>query len=385
MAVDLWVRDRMEVLGLRAMVSLRQHGPPRFRPEVEFLLSCAREHALDIPDDRGTLFAADALDWDTVVDLARRHRLQPFVCRCLPDDDSSIPSAVRTDLAHTADALVRRNLAMSSALVDVVDRLEEGGVRVLTYKGPSLAALAYRDITLRTFVDLDLLVPEADFDAAIELLCAGDYVVEDSFPTFGEKTLQAHDTGIVLDVHFRVTPTRYPFTFSFPQLWDRRVDVSLCGHTVPTFDPSDLIPVIAVHGTRHYWIQLEWLVSFAALSQHESITWDRVLRRAKQVGCDRMLRLGLQLSHELLGLSLPEEVSPLVTDDALVQRLAKRVISQVVCQDVPYAQRTRSFHYERYLTQLLLMRGVRAKGTYGLRIGTSLLTNRLSPRHFVVG
>lgn len=356
---------------------MRQNGPQRFHPEVELLLRCARTQTLDTPNDCVTDFAFDDLDWDTVISLARRHRLQPFVNRSLAGHDISIPADVRTHLENTSETVLRRNLRMVSELVDLVARLEEAGVRVLPFKGPSLAALAYRDLGLRSFVDLDLLVPQEEFDKATEILCAGNYAVEASFPAFGEKTLREQDTDILVDLHFSVTPARYPFTFPFERFWQRRVEVPLGGRTFQTFSPSDLLQVLAVHGTRHFWIQLEWVVSFAALTQHESIDWKRVLRRSKQVGCDRMVLFGLRLSQELLGLSLPKNVSTIVADDRTVRLLCNRFISQVVRQDVSASQANRSFHLERYVAQLALMRGLRASGTYGMRLGRSLISNRL--------
>lgn len=356
---------------------MRRRGERRFRPEVQLLLSCAREQTLDDPGGPDAVSPPDDLDWDTVVYLARRHRLQPFVHRSLVGGDVSVPARVQTALEETSEALARRNLYLSSELSDLVDRLEAGGVRVLTYKGPSLAALAYRDVTLRRFVDLDLLVPEGDFEEATEILRAGNYAVEDSFPAFGETTLRERDTGLAVDLHFRLTPTRYPFAFSFDQLWERRIEASPCGTPVPTLDPPDLLPVLAVHGTRHFWVQLEWVVSFAALARRESIQWADVLRRSRQIGCDRMVLLGLRLSRELLGLSLPEGASARVDADRIVRLAARRVVSRVVCQDVDHSQGNRQFHYERYLTQLTLMRGLRDRGKYARRIGTSLVTNRI--------
>lgn len=355
---------------------MRRSGTEGLREGVELLLSCAREQALDQPAGQSDVLTSDDPDWETVLSLARRHRLRPLVWWSVAEGGISPPSDVRTELKDVSDELVRRNLYMTSELVDLLDRLEERGLRALTYKGPSLAELAYGDVTRRSFVDLDLLVPEGDFREATDVLRAGGYVVEDSFPVFGEKTLQERDTGLCVDLHFRVTPERYPFTFPFDRLWDGRVDVPLCGKAVQTFGPSDLLPVLAVHGTRHYWIQLEWLVSFAGLIRHEPIDWARVLRISRQRGCDRMVLLGLHLSRELLGFSLPERVSTVVENDPIVRRLSDRTVSRVVYRDVDCSRDNRLYHYERYLVQLLLMRGLRARGEYGVRLGKSLMTDR---------
>lgn len=347
----------------------------RFQPEVELLLSIIREQTLINSSDNVSAF--DSIDWNTVVRLASRHRLLPFVCQYQPDNDLVIPSEVQHELKKRSESLIRRNLYMVSELENLLAQLEEGGVRVLTYKGPTLAELAYGDITLREFADLDLLVPEQQFDNAIEILCAGNYVIENSFPTFGEVTLREQDTELVVDLHFRVTPDRYPFRFSFDRLWERRVTVSLWGNTVQTISPPDLLPVVAVHATKHFWVQLEWLVSFTSLIQHESIDLSEVLRCSRQIGCDRMVLLGLRLSQELLRLPLPDRVATIVDADRSVGLISRRVISRTVRQDMEYSQRPRLFHYERYLAQLCLMRGLRARAKYGFRIGRSWIDHTL--------
>lgn len=345
----------------------------RFESEVELLLAAVREQALGEERDPKAVRAFDGIDWNTVVRLASRHRLLPFVYHYQAAKDLAIPPEVRNEMNERVDALGRRNLYMVSELVDILTRLEEAGVRALTYKGPTLAELAYGDVTLRKFVDLDLLVPEQEFDTARELLSAGKYTVEDSFPTFGETTLRANDTGLTIDLHFSVAPERYPFRFPFDELWERRVAVSLYGRSVETFSPLDLLPIVAVHATKHFWVQLEWLASFTGLILRHSAALPDVLRRARQVGCDRMVLLGLQLSRELLEQSFQEEVSTLVDSDRVVPLISQRVIARTVREDIDYPQRSRSFHYERYLAQLCLMRGLRASAVYGLSIGKSFV------------
>lgn len=360
---------------------MTRDGPRRFPPEVELLLGCAREHALDDPSGDVPL-AADDLDWEAVADLAHRHRLQPLASRCLGDRGLSVPPDLRTDLEETSNALARRNLYAISQLSDLLDDLRERGVRALAYKGPALAELAYRDVTLREFADLDLLVPEAAFEEAVDVLRANDYEVEASYPSLGEKTLRERGAGIPVDLHSRVTPARHPFAFPFEGLWERRVDVSLSGRAVPTFGPSDHLLVAAVHGTKHFWIQLEWLVSFAALASRAAVDWAYVLRRSRRDGYDRMVLLALAMARDLLGLSPPEGVAPRLEDDWIVRLLADCVASRVIAGNADYARNTRSFHYRRNLTQLLLLRGLRTRGKFGLRLASSFLDRRFGSPDF---
>jgi Uncharacterised nucleotidyltransferase len=76
-------------------------------------------------------------------------------------------------------------------------------------KGPALARLDYPDKTMRLFGDLDLLVPAAQFEDAIEVLLAGagcTWPFRDwgSTSEFGKGTNMYTSTGESIDLHRRL-------------------------------------------------------------------------------------------------------------------------------------------------------------------------------------
>jgi hypothetical protein len=68
-----------------------------------------------------------------------------------------------------------RSLYLANQLTHVRGLLEQSGVTVIAFKGPTLAALAYREPGLREFSDLDLLVPFFEFPAARQTLIPHGY------------------------------------------------------------------------------------------------------------------------------------------------------------------------------------------------------------------
>src|SRR3989442_13911657 len=80
------------------------------------------------------------------------------------------PEPARRDLRPRARESADRNLRLTSELVRILDACSTHGVRALAYKGPTLAVLAYGDLGLRPFRDLDIVVDPADIDAGRALL-----------------------------------------------------------------------------------------------------------------------------------------------------------------------------------------------------------------------
>lgn len=342
-----------------------------FPPEIELLLRVARNQIVGV-SDTGALFGDQTPDWEVTTKLARQHGMQPVLYRVLDGKNSEVPEAVLAGLREATATTARRNLYMTNELTVVMGQFTGHGIPALTYKGPTLAAIVYDDLALRGFADLDILVPEEDFSEAVTLLRAEEYRVSKSFPAIGETTLRRPDTGLQVDLHFSVIPDEYPFSFPFEQLWARRTRIDLGGgRTVRTFHPSDLLAILAVHGTTHFWTRLEWIASLAALARREPTQTARAVARARRIGCERMLLLGFQLSRELLGLSLSEEVSRSIADDWIVRKSAEIVINKVFRQDVIDSMATRAFHFYRHLAQLLLMPGSGSKLKYGINIGSS--------------
>jgi hypothetical protein len=80
-----------------------------------------------------------------------------------------------------------------------------------------------------------------------------------------------------------------------------------------------------VHGATHRWPRLEWICDVAELLRRGTpVDWDRLLQRARASGAARMLGLGVQLAHELLGAPLPLALATLA-GDARVRALARAV------------------------------------------------------------
>jgi hypothetical protein len=67
---------------------------------------------------------------------------------------------------------------MTEELVRVLKFFAEAGIPAIPLKGPALAQALHGDSSLRTYVDLDILVPRSMVGRAFDLLRPGGYESE---------------------------------------------------------------------------------------------------------------------------------------------------------------------------------------------------------------
>jgi Uncharacterised nucleotidyltransferase len=106
------------------------------------------------------LCAAAPIDWAGVRALAERHRVTPLVASRLRSVCAeAVPADVLEALTHRQRKVTARNVQLATYLSAALDRLSAAGIDACTFKGATLAVAAYGGLGLRTFDDLDLLVP----------------------------------------------------------------------------------------------------------------------------------------------------------------------------------------------------------------------------------
>jgi hypothetical protein len=207
-------------------------------------------------------------------------------------------------------------------------------------KGPSLAAAAYGNLSLRHFGDLDILMPREDIPKARKLLVSRGYHSKPQLSDSEEEAyLRSHHDyefvrrkdGVVVELQWGITQWSFAFPLDFEDIWKRRETMCLAGVTIPTLSNEDRLLILCVHGTKHRWEQLNWICDIAEVveTDYDQMDWDRLIKRAHGQGGERMLLLGLYLAHNLLHARLDEKVLNRIENARQVRALAAYVSERV--------------------------------------------------------
>jgi len=304
----------------------------------------------------------EAVSGDRLLAMAAAHGMRPLLHRFLLRNrnalgaylgaQASLPAAGKDARAPTAfpDQLtsilqeftrenLRKNMMMTGDLILLLRLLAGQGVNVIPFKGPTLAALAYDDLGLREFGDLDLLIARHDFMRAEELLIAHGYQPEVSLSAkqaavFTEacNVMAFWHAGkkISVELHWELSPKYLPFSPDTGRLMERMIPSHPGGQTVMTLSPEDLLVYLCAHGAKHVWEKLIWIVDVAGLiHRHSNLDWDRVYGLAVEQRCQRVLFLGLRLARDFVGASAPSEIESLMESDPESGRLAVRATERL--------------------------------------------------------
>jgi hypothetical protein len=307
--------------------------PAHLPPEQEYLLACGRAAvhgtvALGVAPPNG-------LDWDRLIHFSRRTRLLPLLHRCLLPYAEFVPAPAWNSLQAKAAAGAAHSRAITAELLRLVDCFNDEQCPVIAYKGPVLALLAYQDVTLRSFSDLDLLIPRDSMPRAAGLLTALGYRIDHRSARAAEAVhlhteyhyVYRHpETCLAVELHGEAIPCYFSFPLTNEDLGLRLDPVLIDGRAVPSLSREDLVILLAMHGTKHEWQCAEQVLSLAALVSHSpGLRWDDLLQRAAALGAGRILLLGLNLSHSLFDCPLPESIFAAINRDPMVARLTAQV------------------------------------------------------------
>jgi hypothetical protein len=344
-------------------------------PEKRLLVCCARTRMPPAVAEEIRALAAGPLDWDFVFAAAAENSITPLLILQLRATAADVlPAGVLERLRDAARAHVASSLFWTAELIKISEAFRAGGIQVIPYKGPVLAAQAYGDMTLREFGDLDIVLRQREMAKANELMGSLGYRAR--FPWIlspgaaaslvpGEYNYRDESGRLLVELHTEVTLRHFPVRLDLDDLAGRLAPVSLSGREIRTFGPEDGLLLLCVHGAKDFWERMSWVADIAELVQAQPLDWDAVFRRAESLRLGRMLRLGLTLARGLLDAPLPVEIAARVSGDEVAASMASEIEHRLLGRKVVPLGAGEVLRFRRHMVE-----GTIAGWRYFLRLAT---------------
>jgi hypothetical protein len=310
---------------------------PSTGPELALLCRCLASEPDTASVSRIERSLSAPLDWEGLIRMAHPHRVAPLLYWNLSRiSPQRVPGSILERLRCHFESVQHRNRQLTDELIRLVRLLTKHNIQVVPYKGPVLALSAYRNLALREFTDLDVLIHKRDLPRTKNLLISegfsprthATYWDEADELELGYNLLFVHaQTAIEVEVHWAFTSKYLPFAADLPYL-DKRLDSLLVeGSRLSTIMPEDLLLILCVHASKHLWDTLIMFSDVAELIRRNiSLDWSRIVEQAAALGATRMLMLGLLLVNGLLEVSIPAPLLAMAGADQLVSLLAGQVM-----------------------------------------------------------
>ncbi|MEO0846767.1 MAG: nucleotidyltransferase family protein [Cyanobacteria bacterium J06648_1] len=309
---------------------------PVVRPELELILCCAKTTLSSDDLQRIKTLIQQDLDWDYFVTTSRLQKVIPLMYLNLAQIAQAIPNAVPPDtlqrLQAYVQAITRSNLLFVRELLTLTKLFASHNVAAIPYKGIVLAADLYGDLALRQFVDLDFLVSRTEYSQAQALLRKEGYYTPPQNQVDWECSFAHPERKIGVDLHQGITPAYFPFYIDFPRLWQRLRPVSVCGITINSFSPEDLLIILCVQLAKDSQWTAEVLLKVCDLAEllrvYPDLNWNFVGRQCSKLGTKRVLLFALGVAAQLLQTPIPEQIKRQIKNDIIVQTSIKQVCSE---------------------------------------------------------
>jgi len=325
--------------------------------EAELLVHCARLEIDAARAERIRTLAGSTLNWNRLLSLAQRHALIPLLFFQLNRAAADrVPPEQLKQLRDRSESNAALNVLLTEEMVRLLTLFEEHQISAVPYKGPAIGVGVYRNLALRQFADLDILVRDTDVWKATELLIEQGYLAhfviparkQSSFIRLSYVRLFKRETdGTTVELHWRLAPRFFGAPFDTSTLWKSARRLELQGSSVRVPPPEDLILMLCIHGAKDCWEKLEWVCGVAELLRSETdVDWKRLLEHAKKIRCQSILSLGLMLAHELLDAPIPVGVLSQLRSTERLDSLVAEVTARFFSDDagaLSLAQRIR-FH-----------------------------------------
>jgi hypothetical protein len=277
---------------------------------------------------------ADGVDWARFASVVQFHRIQGLCWHALQQAADHVPQAVVNSLAQDAQAIAAANLRAAIASRDLLTAFEADSVPLLFLKGLTLGALAYGKPTLKSAIDIDLLIDGQNLGKAADLLRKAGYKLIAPAESPGDAILSAWHVGwkesvwakaspvLQIDLHTRTADN--PRLIPLISVHSARQWVKVSDNIeLPTLADEELFAYLAVHGASSAWFRLKWISDFAGLVHGRSADEiGRLYRRSLQLGAGRAAGQALLVADGLFDILQP---CPHLRDELRRDRATRRL------------------------------------------------------------
>jgi hypothetical protein len=273
-------------------------------------------------------------DWPFFLDAIRNHSVLPLIYETLSPHASLVPAEQWTKLKQLHYHAAARAAALTGELLELAGLFDDSRLRFMAFKGPALALQGYGAVTRRRFDDLDFLVHPDDLSTARGIVLARGYnhhlTMDDRLARCAARTgwdlvFQRGD-GMSIELDTGIAPHHMAFNPSFESLCKSAEVLDIDGHPVEVPAIETQLLLLCVHGAKHGWNRLLWILDLIALIRNcAGINWKALLSTASDHGARRMVLLGLSLAEDLVPGTVPQDVAQAFEQDAALLRLRAMV------------------------------------------------------------
>jgi hypothetical protein len=264
----------------------------------------------------------EAWNWESLFQTASDEVLLPLLYSQFKSLDllNLLPADIAEFLLGVETANRERNQAIVDELKAAVTLLNKIGIQPVLLKGLAyLKAGVYRDPAHRHLVDIDLLVPKEQRQAAVVALIQNGWVADnlDPFRNFRQHSPPLRrPSSVWIEIHHSLGTGVCERVLPACEVIERSCAVDLDGLCVRVPAGEDLLAHLIMHSqilhpySQRIWTPIRAMVDLLLVSRRfgPDLHWDLVANRFRAAGKYGVFALHLQQVENSLGLAFPVRI-----------------------------------------------------------------------------
>ncbi|MFH0757923.1 MAG: nucleotidyltransferase family protein [Bacteroidota bacterium] len=274
-----------------------------------------------------------------IVDALNRHRLFSLLDKCrFSMEIKGVLEFWRNEYRlHTS-----KSIHLAGGLCDLLKFLKRKQIETISIKGPVLAQSLFGDVGKRHFGDLDLVVQKEDVHRVVAILEGMGYKMTSPKPGLGEKQwdyyfkykkdvgLVNREKGVFIELHVGVYRHELLREADEGMMWEDLEEVMIGGTPVKTMNKDNTFLYLLYHGGQHLYFRLFWLRDVAEAMKRWELNHNEILEKAKFLGIERMVGMGLLVAKEFFGIEIPPAYENYISENhRILERLKQICIKRI--------------------------------------------------------
>lgn len=183
-------------------------------------------------------------EWTATMRGVRQQRIPGLLLQAIDEGSFAATELQLEEAAEAHTASMRLVLELERLLIEVTRRLGEAGISSRVLKGSALAHLDYPDPALRSFGDIDVLVPPHQYDRAVLVLqeCGYHKRYDEPRPGFDRRFGKGAELrtpgGLEVDLHRTFVSGPFGLTVRLESLFESGTEFELGGQRLLALIPE---------------------------------------------------------------------------------------------------------------------------------------------------
>ncbi len=275
--------------------------------EKELLIVCSRVKLRPEQQSELEKILGRNLDWEKVLTRAQEESVLLLLYQNLKPYAGKVPDDILKRLHQIYIRNSARNLYLLNSLKPVLKAVDQSEIKAAVIKGARLVKTIYKDIGLRFFIDVDLIVFPSHRSRMIKVLKNLGFVQTEN--KYMQHELSKREKiywtyrpvyrkgRLELELHYNFPGLHVPFSLS-RDLWHHVQRIDLEGAPAQILSPEYELCLLCLHSQQHSYSRLDWFTDIAEMSIFGGLDWSKVLFICRKEGIEAPVSYGLQLVNE---------------------------------------------------------------------------------------